>query len=77
MLVHSSLKASDTYDTLYYLEEFVVVSRHLAFDATQLRTFPSSHPVSKPPQRSTPQPLHRFEICLLEITQLDASYKPV
>ena len=30
MLVHSSLKASDSYDTLYYLAEFVVVSRHLA-----------------------------------------------
>ena len=34
MPVHSSLKASDSYDSLYYLAEFVVVSRYLAFDAT-------------------------------------------
>ena len=60
MPVHFSLKASDSYDGLYYLAEFVVVSRHLAFDMTRLRTFPSPHPVSKPPQRSTPQPLLRF-----------------
>ena len=73
MPVHSSLKASDSYDRLYYLAEFVVDSGHLAFDTTRLRPFPSSHPVSKPPQRSTPQPLHRFEICSLEVIQLDAS----
>ena len=80
MPVHSSLKASNSYDSLYYyLAEFVVVSRHLAFDSTRLRTFkfPSSHPVSKPPQRSTPQPLHRFEVSFLEVTQLDASYTSV
>ena len=37
MPAHSSLKASDTYDTLYYLAEFVVVFQHLAFDAMRLR----------------------------------------
>ena len=79
MPAHSSLKAADSYDSLYYLVVFVVVSRHLAFDVTRLHTFPSSssHPVSKPPQMSTPQPLHRFEICVLQVTQLDASYTPV
>ena len=41
MPVHSSLQASDTYDSLYYLAKFVVVSRHLAFEATRLRSFPS------------------------------------
>ena len=74
MPVHSSLKASDSYDRLNYLAEFVMVSRHLAFEATRLRTVPSLHPVSKPPQRSTPQPPHRFQICFLELSQLDASY---
>ena len=48
----------------------------LSLDATRLHTFPSSHPVSYPPQRSTLQPLHQFEICKLEDTQLDASYTP-
>jgi len=41
MPAHSSLKVSDSYDSLYNLAEFVVVSRQLAFDATQLQTFPS------------------------------------
>ena len=77
MPAHSSVKASDSYDSLYNLAEFVVVSRHLAFDATRLHTFPFSHPVSKPPQRSTPQPLPRYEIYVLKVTQLDASYPPV
>ena len=60
MPAHSSVKASDGYDSLYFLAEFVVVFRHLAFDATRLCTVssPSSHPVSKPPHRVTPQPLH-------------------
>ena len=77
MPVHSSLKASDSYDSLYYLAEFVVVSQHVAFEATPLRTFPSLHLVPKPPQQSTPQPLHPFGICSLEVTQLDASYTSV
>ena len=78
MPAHSSLKASDTYDRLYLAHFFVVVSRHLAFDATRGNsTFPSSHPVSLPSQRSTPQPLYRFGIRKLENTQLDASYTPV
>ena len=79
MPVHSSLKASDTYDSLYYLAEFVVVSRHLGFDATRLRSFPSllnTH-TSRTTQRTTSQPHTRFEICKLESTQLDASYTPV
>lgn len=29
---HSSLKASDRYESLYYLAEFVIVSWHLTFD---------------------------------------------
>jgi len=74
MPAHSSVKASDSYDSLYNIAEFVVVSRHLAFEATPLHTFPFLHPVSKPPQRPTPQPLPRFEIPFLEVTQLDASY---
>ena len=36
MPAYSSLKASDTYDILYLAHFFVVVSRHLAFDATWL-----------------------------------------
>ena len=44
MPVHSSLKASDTYDSLYYLAKFVVVSRHLAFDnATPLFSLTALH----------------------------------
>ena len=76
MPAYSTLKASDSYDNLYYLAEFVGVARHLAFDATRLRPLssPSSNMVSKPPHRVTLQPLHRFDICLLEITQLDVSY---
>ena len=77
MPAHSSLKASDSYDSLYYLAEFVVVSRHVAFDGTRLLTFPSSHPVSKPPHRSTPPALDRFEIFFLEVTQLNPSYTSV
>ena len=76
MTVHSSLKASDTYDSLYYLAKFIVVSPHLAFDATRLCSFPSplnSH-ISRTTQRTTSQAYTRFEICNLESTQLDASY---
>jgi len=34
MPAQSSVKASDSYDSLYNLAEFVVVSRHLGFDVT-------------------------------------------
>ena len=50
MPAYSSMKASDTYDSLYLAHFFVVVSRHLAFDATQLHTFYSSHLVSSLPR---------------------------
>ena len=43
MPVHFSLKASDTYDSLYYLAEFVVVSRHLGLDATPLFPLTAQH----------------------------------
>ena len=43
MPVNSCTKASDTYDSLYYLAEFVVVSRHLACDATQRNSTLSPH----------------------------------
>jgi len=33
MPAHSSVKASDKYDGLHPLAEFLVVSQHLAFDA--------------------------------------------
>ena len=36
MPAHSSLKARDTYDSLYSEHFIVVVSRHLGFDATRL-----------------------------------------
>ena len=76
MTVHSSLKASDTYDSLYYLAEFVVVSWHLGFDATRLCSFPSPlYPhTSRTTQRTPSQPHTRFGIYKLESTQLDASY---
>ena len=79
MPAYFSIKARNRYDSLYYLAEFVVVSQHLAFDVTQLLmfSFSSSHPVSKLHQRLTSQPLHRFEIWFLEVSQLDASYTPV
>ena len=76
MPAHSAVKARDSYDSLSYLAEFVGVARQLAFDATRLHPLssPSSNLVSKPPHRVTLQPLHRFEICPLEVTQLDISY---
>ena len=77
MPAHSSVEASDSYASLDNIAEFVVVTQHLAFDATRLHTFPFSHTVSKPPPRSTPQPLSPFETCFLEVTQLDASSTPV
>ena len=43
MPVHYSTKASDTYDSLYYLAEFVVASRHLACDATRRNSTLSPH----------------------------------
>ena len=76
MPVHSSLKASDSYDSRYYLAQFVVVSLHLDFDATQISTFPSplnTH-IFRTAQRPTPQPHPRFKICESESTQPDASY---
>ena len=79
MPVHSSLKAIDTYDSLYYLAKFVVFSRHLAFGVTQLCSFSSpliTHS-SRTTQGTTSQPYTRFEIRELEGTQLDASYLPV
>ena len=79
MPVHSSLKASDSYDSLYYLAEFVVVSRHLAFDATRLHTFPSHiHTRAfNPSQKAPPQPLEVFQFGFREVIDLDASYTPV
>ena len=43
MPVDFSTKASDTYDSLYYLAEFVVVSRHLACDSTRRNSTLSPH----------------------------------
>ena len=65
--------------TTSYLAEFVVVSRHLGFDATRLRSFPSplNRHTSRTTQRTTSQIPTRFEICNMESPQLDASYTPV
>ena len=79
MPVHSSLKESDTYDSLYYLAKFVVVSQHLAFDVMRLYSFlsPLYTDTSRTTHKPISQPHARSEICNLEGTQLDASYTPV
>ena len=50
MPVHSSTKASDTNDSHYYLAEFVLVSRHLACDATRRNSTLSPHRSHSHPQ---------------------------
>ena len=79
MPVRSSLKVSHTYDSLYYLAEFVVVSRNLASERDATPHFPltthihTTYPTQKPPL----QPLEVFQFGFREVIGLGASYTPV